>query len=247
MTQRASFSSHDPVKWDGEAFFGTDLIVFRGCSVANHCHAMPVTVVAMSHDRQPVILDRQSQEVAGPVCLIRPGTQHIVAPDRPLTIAFLTPAKWALKGAKVLTEQDGFAQLDPVPFPDPKAGELNAVASGLEMLFQRESARMDERVRIATLLLAREPGALSIADAAAEVGLSPSRLRALARRDLGASLASWLIWKKLEFATKSVATGEGLAQSAVSGGFVDQAHFANVMRRLLGTAPSEIEPVRTSL
>lgn len=205
---------------------------------------MPVTVVAMSHDARSVILDRDGRETGGPACLIRPGTVHQVVPNQPLTIAFLSPAKRSLNGVKILSECEGFAQLDPAQFPDQHSDALNAISANLSMLFQREEAAMDDRLRTATRLLAREPGAVSIAEAASEVGLSPSRLRALAQRDLGASLANWLIWKKLEFSAQSVATGEGLAQSAVSGGFVDQAHFANVMRRLLGTAPSEIEPIR---
>jgi len=103
----------------------------------------------------------------------------------------------------------------------------------------------DDRLSAALNHLGREPGMVSIGQAAQLVGLSAPRLRALAQRDLGSSLSHWLIWKKLVHAAHSVAIGEGLAQSAASGGFVDQAHFANVMRRLLGTAPSEMSPVRT--
>lgn len=232
------------MKWSGEAFFDSSMIVFRGNSVANALHAMPFTVLAMSHDTYPVILDAHGKAVGGPICMIRSMTPHMVAPKRPLTIAFLSPAKWAPVGVRINGEHGGFVQLDPQPFAGQTIQGLTQVSERIAQLFHPDAAETDERLAAALDLLAREPGSVTIAQAASIVGISLSRLRAIAKRDLGAPLSSWLTWKKLEQATHSVAIGDGLAQSALSGGYVDQAHFANVMRRLLGTAPSEIRRIR---
>ena len=234
------------MKWEGEAYFGASLIVFRGQSVANALHAMPVSVLAMAHDREPVMLDANGAAMGGPVCYLDPMTPHIVAPARPVTIAFLSPAKWSLERVRVQARGEGFAQLDPAGFPDLAASNLADIARWLEDTLRPEVGQRDARLEAALAMLEREPGAVSIKQAARDVGVSSSHLRALAQRDLGASLSHWLIWKKLEHAARSVTTGEALAQSAASGGFVDQAHFANVMRRLLGAAPSEIAPVRAA-
>lgn len=230
--------------WTGEAHFGSRLIVFRGRSVENALHAMPVHVIAFSGVSRPIILDAQGRAVGGQVCLVRPMTPHIVAPGRRVTIAFLSPARWAFPNAAVRGEDNGFAQLEPAQFSDCLGGEVAEIARRIETLFGPDFTRLDARLQTALDLMGREPGAVSIGQAAGAIGISPSRLRFIAQRDLGSSLSRWLTWKKLEHAARDLADGQGLAQSAVSGGFADQPHLANAMRRMLGAAPSEIQPVR---
>ena len=232
------------MKWEGEAIFGPSMIVFTGISATNVVHAMPVTVLAIGHEPSTVILDRDGRGVGGAVCMVRPMTPHIVAPDRKLTIAFLSPGQWSLAGAPTESGGSGFVSIEPEPFrkvPDMDLASAHEVlCNALEPRKVEKDARLDAAIR----LLAEAPGTLTIREVAGRVGLSPARMRAIAKRDLGISLSQWLLWKKLEQASQSVADGDGLAQSATSGGFFDQAHFTNAMRRLLGAAPSEIAPVR---
>ena len=137
------------MKWEGEAYFGASLIVFRGQSVANALHAMPVSVLAMAHDREPVMLDANGAAMGGPVCYLDPMTPHIVAPARPVTIAFLSPAKWSLERVRVQARGEGFAQLDPAGFPDLAASNLADIARWLEDTLRPEVGQRDARLEAA--------------------------------------------------------------------------------------------------
>ncbi len=98
---------------------------------------------------------------------------------------------------------------------------------------------IDARLARALEALKRSVGAPgAIADAARLAGLSAPRLRALANQQLGAPLARWVLWRKLERSGRALATGASLADAAVGGAFADQAHFARTMRRMFGVTPS---------
>lgn len=80
-------------------------------------------------------------------------------------------------------------------------------------------------------------------DLAAGVGLSPQRLRALARRQLGMPLASWRIWHCLGRAAQALSAGQSLADAALAGGFADQAHLTRRMREMMGLTPAVVLPL----
>ncbi|MEW9547338.1 helix-turn-helix domain-containing protein [Nonomuraea sp. NPDC050783] len=81
---------------------------------------------------------------------------------------------------------------------------------------------------------------------AAQVGLSPQRLRSLARHQLGMPLARWRIWLRLRRAAEALREGQSPAGAAVTGGFADQAHFTRCMREMIGLTPSAVLPVLRS-
>lgn len=83
-------------------------------------------------------------------------------------------------------------------------------------------------------------GQISMLAVAARVGLSPQRLRALARKELGMPLARWRIWRRLARSAEALRMGRSLSGAALAGGFADQAHFTREMRRMMGLAPSEV-------
>ncbi|MFE0151441.1 helix-turn-helix transcriptional regulator [Nonomuraea sp. NPDC059007] len=78
---------------------------------------------------------------------------------------------------------------------------------------------------------------------AAEVGLSPQRLRALARRELGMPLSRWRIWVRLRRAAEAMRAGQSPADAAITGGFADQAHFTRRLREMMGLTPAAVAPL----
>ncbi|MET9693583.1 helix-turn-helix domain-containing protein [Streptomyces sp. NPDC006514] len=74
---------------------------------------------------------------------------------------------------------------------------------------------------------------------AARVGLSPQRLRALARQQLGMPLAR-RIWLKLRRSAEALGEGRSPAEAAAAGGFADQAHLTRRMREMIGMTPAAV-------
>jgi AraC-like DNA-binding protein len=89
----------------------------------------------------------------------------------------------------------------------------------------RESTRVDPRDRIQ--------------DIAADVGLSPPRLRALVRESVGIPLVRLRRWARLRAAVAGLSAGS-VAAAAATAGFADQAHLARTARGLLGRPPGSI-------
>lgn len=79
----------------------------------------------------------------------------------------------------------------------------------------------------------------SIADIAAVVGLSPSRLRALIHAQTGTSPMYLRMWQRLRAAIRSLPTTP-IALAAINAGFADQAHLTRTATRLLGQTPGDL-------
>ncbi|MGE7389519.1 helix-turn-helix domain-containing protein [Streptomyces sp. NPDC004126] len=104
----------------------------------------------------------------------------------------------------------------------------------------RPSRELDGRLVAA--LDALVDGGPSMPELAASVGMSPQRLRALARRELGVPLPRWRIWQRLARAAEALAAGGSPAQAAAAGGFADQAHFTRQLREMTGLTPAVVLP-----
>ncbi|OMC15844.1 DNA-binding protein [Mycolicibacter heraklionensis] len=101
-----------------------------------------------------------------------------------------------------------------------------------------QSEELDPRLVAALAMLADSN--ITMPSLAAEVGLSPQRLRALARRELGMPLTRWRVWSRLRRAVEALQSGTPLTQAAISAGFADQAHFTRQMREMMGLTPSVV-------
>lgn len=100
------------------------------------------------------------------------------------------------------------------------------------------SKKLDRRLNSALKLLAEAPGEYRLPKIAQLCGLSESRLRTIAHDQLGVSLATWAVWRKLERSVRALVDGMTLVDASNAGGFADQAHFTREMRRLFGITPS---------
>ncbi|KJY41759.1 hypothetical protein VR41_11170 [Streptomyces sp. NRRL B-1568] len=78
-----------------------------------------------------------------------------------------------------------------------------------------------------------------ISSIAADVGLSPTRLRTLVHASVGVPLTRLRQWARLRVAVADLPR-ESAASAAAVAGFADQAHFTHTARRLLGRTPASI-------
>jgi len=77
---------------------------------------------------------------------------------------------------------------------------------------------------------------------ATAIGLSPQRLRTLARLQLGMPLARWRVWARLRRAAEALQAGQSLTDAAITAGFADQAHLTRWMREMMGLTPAAVLP-----
>lgn len=82
-------------------------------------------------------------------------------------------------------------------------------------------------------------GAPSIADLAAEVGLSTSRLRMLVAQHTGTTLQRLRTWLRLRDALEHL-PHRSIALAAVQAGFSDQSHMTRAAQRLVGHTPADL-------
>ncbi|MBJ7411251.1 MAG: helix-turn-helix transcriptional regulator [Phenylobacterium sp.] len=225
------------MSWDGGFVFGAAWAAYRGSSADNTLHAHAALQLAFGLDA-PIRLRLEGDETCeGAGFLIRPGALHAITSKASVGLIYLEPqAPLAFS----LLDLMGAEAVEPAPSAvlerlDTK-GDPEAWLDGLQAAFPAPERRLDPRVSEVLQRLARTP-TLSIADAARGCGLSESRLRELAREQLGLPLSSWLVWRKLERAAREIAAGASLAEAAVAGGFADQAHCARTMRRMFGVTP----------
>lgn len=222
--------------WSGQVWFGEDWACFEGlCGDAQeHHHLAAQVTLGLSG---PVTVEGANGAVVGDAVLIAPGALHAIVPsDRIVRVVYLQgfgrlACSWdvATWPATPLATPAGW--VGGLRGPDP-GRSLAAAASAAE------PRRLDPRLGAALQAMRRSPDAdVDLGGVARRIGLSPARLRALARAELGAPLAHWRAWLQLERAIGALRRGEPLAAAAVLGGFSDQADLSRTMRRFFGVTP----------
>lgn len=96
---------------------------------------------------------------------------------------------------------------------------------------------IDPRISSAIKMLdADEP--VSLARAAASVGLSPSRLQHRFSDEVGVPFRRYRAWMRMRRAIGAVVHGANLTEAAHAAGFSDQPHFAHDFRKTFGAPAS---------
>lgn len=221
--------------WAGEYAFGIAGAAFRGAAADNAPHAHATLQVVASHV-EPAVMERPGRPTAtGTHLLVRPGVVHTLRPVSFVTLLFLQPETEA---ARRLLDIVPLGEI--VDLPDSLRAQLAPdvpLADVLAAFDQDIAVSIDERVKKALAYLVDATGPRTIARAATDVGLSPSRLRALAQAQFGVPLTAWLAWRRLERAGKAIAAGASLAEAAFDAGFADQAHLSRTTRQVFGITP----------
>jgi AraC-like DNA-binding protein len=78
---------------------------------------------------------------------------------------------------------------------------------------------------------------LSLAQVAAAVNLSPSRLRHLFVEEVGTSYRGYVLWRRILVAVDAMMQGRSWTEAAHEAGFADSAHLSRTFRRTFGISP----------
>ncbi|HEX5628416.1 MAG TPA: helix-turn-helix transcriptional regulator, partial [Usitatibacteraceae bacterium] len=79
---------------------------------------------------------------------------------------------------------------------------------------------------------------MSLAEAAALVHLSPSRLRHLFVAETGTTFRAYALWVRIQHAIVAMMAGQSWTDAAHAAGFADSAHLNRTFRRMFGISPN---------
>lgn len=198
--------------------------------------------------------DRRS---VGPITLVAADARHIFEAQGMAAFLFVEPESTA---GRTIAEQflasSDLAEVEPATFTSEiaalRAGFVaNCAASELVAIGREFVAGIAAEVPIlppdarvqAMIDFTRSnlDGPLSLAMAASQANLSPSRARHLFAADTGLPFKTFVLWQRLERAVELYARGHSLTQAAHEAGFADSAHLSRTFRKTFGIPASMLE------
>ena len=201
---------------------------------APHRHAAHQVVVA---DEPFVVALAGGVQVTGTTVAIRPAAQHALLARGVVRLLYVEPTSPLAEQLAWCLGSEDAASIPSDMLRLPISGSAREWVTNLQVAFGVRCGSLDPRLLAVLTRLGGGAKPPSIESCARLAGLSTSRLRTLAREQLGVSLSTWMLWRKLDRAARAVLDGEPLARAAALGGFCDQAHFTRTMGRMFGVTP----------
>jgi AraC family transcriptional regulator len=228
--------------------------IYSGPMLDNHTHAhhaVQITIAVQGRVQLQVDPDprwRHYHAVA-----TAPDTPHRLRCPRWVAQIYLDPESAA---GLAVRQQLGGAAVQPITIRHPGLcadlvaglGEPDAagIAADIDALAGAATPDytcdlIDPRIQHAlTTVHALTDHHVSLAALAEQVGLSPSRLGALFRRDLGLPLRRYLLWLHLIDAVQALSRDPNLTHAAHAAGFSDAAHLTRTFHAMFGMPPSAL-------
>lgn len=246
------------VSWEGASLwvFGTRSGEGPYPKTAPHAHHAVQVTIAL---RGSFALETRERRVTGGVAAVAPDTEHTFeATEGAVAHLFVDP-----DGRDGRTLQSKlFSTASVVPIPSTEVGELparlladfeasHAASPALTALGREALARLvpdserdelpEARVRKMSAWAAeRLDKPLSLAEAAAHVGLSSGRARHLFVEHTGLPFRTYLLWLRLTKAVELFSAGTSLTDAAQAAGFSDSSHLSRTFRRMFGIAADSL-------
>ena len=229
--------------WSGVFEFGDLWAAYRGPVAGHTPHAHAAVQVVVSERDDASVQTPGARPVRGRVLIVPALCAHTIEASGRVGLLYVE-AESAF-GRRLRERTTGSATAiraaqrgNTVRIDDPPREWLRELAPDPA----QEPRRPDPRLLAALERLGRDPASWRLDAVAREVGLSPARLREIARTELGVPLATWRLWRKLDQAARRIAAGDAIGVAAVDAGFADQAHLSRTMRQLFGITPSDAVP-----
>jgi AraC-like DNA-binding protein len=168
--------------------------------------------------------------------LVPPQSQYRAAADGPHVAVYAHAWRWARPKSPRLRRLGARSARRVLDALDIDNGtDLLAAVAELTPLVGRVRP-IDSRL---TFVVERFPAGDRLDVLAAEVGISPSRLRSIARDEIGVPLTQLRLWSRLARAILWLPYRPTAAVAAAAG-FADQAHLTRTARRFLGRTPGDL-------
>jgi AraC-like DNA-binding protein len=213
---------------------GAGYAVYRGPTTVGTLHRHAAFQIVIGIRDEVAVVDATDIQHRAAVLVVAPMERHCLQATPDVLTYFIEPhcvfadrlRQHYGNGVTAAPELRGLSEDEVRPAGSRRSGELDP------RLVQALNALVDHNVSLPSL--------------AAQVGLSPQRLRALARSQLGMPLARWRVWTRLRRAAEALQNGQSLADAAVTAGFADQAHLTRQMREMMGLTPAAVLPILRS-
>lgn len=211
---------------------GAGYAVYRGPATDSTPHGHAAFQIAIAVRGEIAMVDASATRHRGVALLVPPMVRHRLLAAAELTTFFVEPHCVFADRLRERVGRDSGGGITAVPeLRDLRERDIGGGPSG----------ELDPRL-VAALNVLRDRG-VPMPTLAATVGLSPQRLRALARAQVGMPLTRWRVWARLHRAAEALRAGQSPAEAAITAGFADQAHLTRRMRDMLGLTPSAVLPV----
>jgi len=205
----------------------------------NDFHKNLAYLIMLGTTEDITVVDKSGTQCCGPALLIKPMVEHFIVKSPSLACSiFLAPNSAFAASLDGFASNKGIIKLPPDALPFHSGMSNDEIFSTIDKLIAESDAEIDPRLAAAIEALEDMSYQSSIADIVEQSELSASRLRALAKEQIGVPLSSLLLWRKLIKSMEVLASGCTLSEAAMAGGFSDQAHFSRTMRKMFGITPS---------
>jgi AraC-like DNA-binding protein len=210
---------------------GDGYAVYRGATSTGHVHRHAAFQIAIGMRCEVAIVDASGIEHQAAALVVTPMEAHSLQANPDVLTYFIEPH---CGFADRLRKHHGAGISEAPELRDLNDDDVRPAGVA-------RSSQLDPR--LVQALNALSDFNTSLPSLAADVGLSPQRLRVLARDQLGMPLARWRVWTRLRRATEALQAGQSLADAASTAGFADQAHLTRQMREMMGLTPAVVLPL----
>ncbi len=226
--------------------FGSAYAAFFGTSNQYAFHQNAAFQIVLSQNNDITVVVENDKNYVGRTVLIKPLVKNKVQCQGHIIHLYLSPRISFALDLVNLVDETGVHILDTSErLPFNASTSRDKLLGVLDKLDQVSIDRLDSRLLVILEDLNQNLDNPSILSAAKRCGLSRSRVRTLAREQLGVPLSTWVTWRKLVKANRALSQGANLSDAALVGHFADQAHFTRTMKRMIGVTPAAAVQVYT--
>jgi AraC family transcriptional regulator len=197
-------------------------------------------------------LENRDRQLGEDAAAVAPDTEHALAGEGMVAHLYVDPeGEPGRELQRTLFSSESLVSI-PAPrlaglparlragFESPHRSDQSLIDLGRALLAQlapgsERDERPEARVRrMSAWAAGRLETSVSLADAAAHVGLSTGRARHLFVEETGLPFKTYLLWRRLMRATELFSAGSSLTDAAYGAGFSDSSHLSRTFRRMFG-------------